>query len=1114
MFNRGRFRSRSIPTVNAADMHTNSQSPSSPGGNPSTSGTTPTFNEAVIDRIENIIGNALMGRADMFKKLFDPRRDVDEECGFPKGEITPQMYQDLFDRDSISARVVEVLPEESWQTTPTVYESEDTEDITQFEDTWDNLSKQLRGSSHYQDEEGSPIWEYLCRADKLSGIGQYGVILLGLDDGLPLNIPVQTWEDRKPDNTYPGATGGYTHPASSVTSFGQDHTGVGTDAQYQSQYSPIYPTGDGKIATRDNAEDDSTKGGKGKGVKGKADKGKVGSKATPKDTFLQTPDSGSPGKKTEDVQGKLMQSGKGEDGEEKDTNLLDSNDPTNPTSGVNGTVGVGKGDNTDTDTDTDNTPSDQSSPGDEPDYQLEDDDSELEESDESEEGDSTGSGLTPSEIELIVKGISGGPINPNDLESVGLLGEDGEPLDTDGQYLGPKYEPRVNITFIRVFPQAQAQITQYERDIHSPRFGQPVMYMITFNDPRMQHSGTGLPIASQNVHWTRILHIADNLTSSEVFGVERMRPVLNNLLSLKKLYPGSAEMYWRGAFPGYSLETNPQLGGDVAIDADATRDMMEDYTNGLQRFLLLMGMSAKSLAPQVVDPTPQINVQLEAICIKLGIPIRVFKGSERGELASSQDDEAWNDRLKKRQQQYITPRIIVPFVDRLINIGVLPQPKGFSVAWQDLDSLNDSEKATNANTKTTALAAYISGSCESLITPKDYLVHFMQFTDEQAESMIEAAKKEVDDKQEEQQALADEHGMVPTPPEGFQHDPENLPPGIAPDGSPLPQSPSPFGGQQAGQPGASNPPAFPPKQAANGGPTGKNGPNTKGSSGGIDPGKFGEKLKPNPIPNKPPKQSKPVVNEIIDNEYNPDEPRDEKGRFTTGGSGSKGVDSSKNAPMASFPMALPHDAHPMALPVHVPEAIPVHSGQDKGTTGEGTQGTQSTSSPGDKAQSLKDKATALFTKGKAKLSGVGKAVYDKLPKPIQKVVDVGQAIEHGLEGAYHSGQKLAKEVAAQRGGDEKHVERVGKYLAWGDGVSRWTANIPVVHEALHVVAHIGGPVGFIGAKVGYYVPVASLGYIGYSMGREAIAKKNPFAMVSRARKAMQAKAAQSQAEHH
>jgi hypothetical protein len=178
------------------------------------------------------------------------------------------------------------------------------------------------------------------------------------------------------------------------------------------------------------------------------------------------------------------------------------------------------------------------------------------------------------------------------------------------------------------------------------------------------------------------------------------------------------------------------------------KNMMTDYSNGLQRWIALAGMTAKSLAPQVVDPTPQIKTQLEAICIQLGIPMRVFLGSERGELASSQDDDAWNDRLKLRQDTYVTPRIIVPFIDRLILIGCLPEPgeDGYTVLWPDLSSLSDTQRADIATKRTQALAQYASQGIASLMTVQDFLVRVLNFTQDEATAIVEAVTQEQDEK--------------------------------------------------------------------------------------------------------------------------------------------------------------------------------------------------------------------------------------------------------------------------------------------------------------------------------------------------------------------------------
>ena len=253
---------------------------------------------------------------------------------------------------------------------------------------------------------------------------------------------------------------------------------------------------------------------------------------------------------------------------------------------------------------------------------------------------------------------------------------------------------------------------------------------------------------TKQVHWTRIVHIADDKNSSEIFAVPRQRPVWNRLLDIRKLYGGSAEMYWKGAFMGLSIESHPVLGGDIPAMEDpafikSLKQEIEAYQNSLQRNLLTTGMSVKTLAPQVKDPTPQIDAQIKAICIQKGIPKRIFEGSERGELASSQDSRAWHSRLKKRQNDYVTPGIVVPFTDRLILLGVLPQPKEYFVKWPDLDTLTEEEQAVVALKRTEALAKYVQGSVESIIAPMDFLTRILGMEEQEAEAAIAEAMKAV-----------------------------------------------------------------------------------------------------------------------------------------------------------------------------------------------------------------------------------------------------------------------------------------------------------------------------------------------------------------------------------
>jgi hypothetical protein len=234
------------------------------------------------------------------------------------------------------------------------------------------------------------------------------------------------------------------------------------------------------------------------------------------------------------------------------------------------------------------------------------------------------------------------------------------------------------------------------------------------------------------------------------------------------------------------LETHPQLGGDVLINRSDTKNQMENLINTMQRWIATSGMSLKTLAPSVSDPTPHIDKKIEAICVYIPCPQRVFMGSERGQLASGQDDSQFNDELRSRQHIHITPRIICAFTDRCIMCGILPEPgdDGYVIEWPDLDSLGEQAKATLFLTLVQGLAAAIQGGIDQMYTPRDILTKLMGVDEEQADAILDDAAKAVEDKMKEDAALADKHGMVPEPPEGFQNAPQPPPPAVGQPGGP------------------------------------------------------------------------------------------------------------------------------------------------------------------------------------------------------------------------------------------------------------------------------------------------------------------------------------------
>lgn len=341
----------------------------------------------------------------------------------------------------------------------------------------------------------------------------------------------------------------------------------------------------------------------------------------------------------------------------------------------------------------------------------------------------------------------------------------------DGKELSEPVTPsqKNEITFLQAFPEHLATIQAFETDRKQKRYGWPTQYNVTFSDPDSQSTnGMTESMTTEAVHWSRIVHLTDRWhhpATSRVFAVERLRPVLNPLLDIRKVRGASAEMYYKGAFFGLHFGTHPQLGPDVDVDKNSLLDMYEEYVNGLQRALFTSGMTVDPLAPQVVGPKEQIDVQLEAISIKTRIPKRKLMGSERGELSSADDRKDFNGTLASRQQMHNTPRVIVPVIDRLINLGILRAPAkeaGYKCWWPDMVSESAKERADALLVRTQAYTAYVQGMAE-IVQPEDYMTKFDSVPKDEAEEMLKNTEEAQEEAAEEAQAMADEHGLVPDP---------------------------------------------------------------------------------------------------------------------------------------------------------------------------------------------------------------------------------------------------------------------------------------------------------------------------------------------------------------
>ena len=274
--------------------------------------------------------------------------------------------------------------------------------------------------------------------------------------------------------------------------------------------------------------------------------------------------------------------------------------------------------------------------------------------------------------------------------SVLLIGaKDGKDLEQPLS-AGGDGEGSAKLIYLQPYSQGQSEITSYEGAPQSERFGLPIEYQLTAQDPTETGSTTSSGSVNRRnssrefkVHYTRVLHVADTPLQDEVFGVPRLQRVYNVLDDLLKVVGGSAEMFWLAGNRGMQADVSPEMELD-ADDAENLEDEIDDYIHELSRVIKTRGVTLKPLGTETADPRGNFEILIAEASAGSGIPSRILLGSERGQLASQQDRSNWANRLSERQGSYATPSILQPFAERLIGVGVLPEPKGDLIyVWAD-----------------------------------------------------------------------------------------------------------------------------------------------------------------------------------------------------------------------------------------------------------------------------------------------------------------------------------------------------------------------------------------------------------------------------------------------
>jgi hypothetical protein len=330
---------------------------------------------------------------------------------------------------------------------------------------------------------------------------------------------------------------------------------------------------------------------------------------------------------------------------------------------------------------------------------------------------------------------------------------DGKELDQPLVASGSNHQ---KLLYLRPYTEENAVIDTYEKDPKNERYGKPLFYKITTN---LGAEGDGS--RTLRVHYSRVLHLADGCVENDVYGTPRLKPVFNRLIDYERIIGCSAEMFWRGAIPGYNFKADPDV--DMSsIDTASWENEIEKFVHDLKRYVKLQGISVESITSEMHDPTGPSKVVLQAISGSTRIPLRILVGSERGELASVQDDKNWAGRLDERRQDYVEPFIVRPFIDRLIELQIISEPaEEYEVDWPELAAPSDNELAEVNRKKTESAGKYAGTPGMDYIWPVSMFQRdILGFTEEEileAEQYAEElAEQEAIEEEEAMAAMAEE----------------------------------------------------------------------------------------------------------------------------------------------------------------------------------------------------------------------------------------------------------------------------------------------------------------------------------------------------------------------
>lgn len=315
------------------------------------------------------------------------------------------------------------------------------------------------------------------------------------------------------------------------------------------------------------------------------------------------------------------------------------------------------------------------------------------------------------------------------------------------------------VLYLSAYHEGDCSIQKWDDDPRSPRFGHPEIYRLEISTG-VANFGT----AQLDVHWSRIIHVAEDLLADEVFGRPALKRVMNLLMDLEKITASTAEAYWQLADKILMLSIDPRTKMGTQ-DRNKLGEAAEEMIHDLRRQIVGQGIDAQWLGGDTPDPGDAADLYMMLISAATGYPKRVLFGSETGERASTEDQKQYLGTVQERETNHAEPNILRPIISRFMEIGALPNVEEYEIVWPNRFQLDEAQEAELSKTRAEtakALTGVGGDPGERVVIDEDSRVR-LKSTQELEEEREEREAEEESRRQDEEDGIEEEEAAEMPP---------------------------------------------------------------------------------------------------------------------------------------------------------------------------------------------------------------------------------------------------------------------------------------------------------------------------------------------------------------